>query len=286
MRIRTLLSLPLFLLFVPAGPAVADGKTVILHLPPASLANWYKPANKRQVWLHTMFRLRRAKQAVELYAGEKEPALLEKWAAKLVKDYRKIPEMVPEWSEEVDLSAAERLLSAVTGGDDKGVSVALEQMGRTCAGCHREYRATATALLRVPAFHEVKVRDGGSGESLSYHEAMERLSRSVNMIKISLSDERYQAAERAVEQFEAGLRDQGRSCIACHEEIVPRKRILGPETSQLLDDLKASVVSRDAKKSGRLLGKIGVNVCARCHAVHRTLAELIAALRPHKHGRH
>ena len=30
-----------------------------LVLPPESLAQWYKPANKRQVWLHTLFRLRR-----------------------------------------------------------------------------------------------------------------------------------------------------------------------------------------------------------------------------------
>ena len=87
--------------FVISGisPAYAGG-TVSLKKPPASLEEWYKPANKRQVWLHTMFRLRREMQAIAEYAKTIEPASSEqgannqvailKWIKRLDKDYNKI----------------------------------------------------------------------------------------------------------------------------------------------------------------------------------------------------
>ncbi len=47
-------------------------KAIIIKTPPAELAQWYKPENKRQVWLHNMFKLRREMQAVQFYATEKD----------------------------------------------------------------------------------------------------------------------------------------------------------------------------------------------------------------------
>ena len=50
------------------GSAGAQAEKALM-LPPTSLAQWYKPANKRQVWLHNMFKLRRELQAVVEYAS-------------------------------------------------------------------------------------------------------------------------------------------------------------------------------------------------------------------------
>ena len=63
----------LFYLFACAWiqPASADNR-VSIDTPPASLEKWYKPANKRQVWLHTMFRLRREMQAISEYAEQND----------------------------------------------------------------------------------------------------------------------------------------------------------------------------------------------------------------------
>lgn len=47
-----------------------------VKVPPSSLSQWYKPENKRQVWLHNMFKLRREMQAVEFYAQNQDPVLL------------------------------------------------------------------------------------------------------------------------------------------------------------------------------------------------------------------
>jgi hypothetical protein len=78
------------------APAFADDR-VGLDKPPASLEKWYKPANKRQVWLHTMFRLRREMQAIREYAEQDDQPGMKKWIARLDKDYNKIADMVPEW---------------------------------------------------------------------------------------------------------------------------------------------------------------------------------------------
>ena len=51
---------------------IAATPQVVLDKPPESLKQWYKPDNKRQVWLHTMFRLRREMQAINEYADQKD----------------------------------------------------------------------------------------------------------------------------------------------------------------------------------------------------------------------
>jgi len=53
-------------------------KVNIHKTPPASLAKWYMPENKRQEWLHNMFKVRREIQAVKLYSTSNEDELLGK----------------------------------------------------------------------------------------------------------------------------------------------------------------------------------------------------------------
>ena len=70
--------------------SIAQEQTITLKKPPDTLAKWYKPANKRQVWLHTMFRLRREILAMNDYSEKGQQAELEKWSQKFIKDYQSI----------------------------------------------------------------------------------------------------------------------------------------------------------------------------------------------------
>ena len=80
------------LLIVLAGGIVYIHKDRVSMIknPPASLAQWYKSDNKRQVWLHNMFKLRREMQAVRLYFDNNDAKHLEKWAPLLSEHYLKI----------------------------------------------------------------------------------------------------------------------------------------------------------------------------------------------------
>ena len=255
--------------------AVLAGSAGAGDLPelPLSLADWYKPRAERQVWLHLMFSLRRELQAVEEYAALGEADLTRKWTERLLRHYSEIADRVPEWSAELDEEAGGVLREATVVGDMAGVQRAAHRVRQSCDGCHREYRALAAARFRSPDFSGLRLTDA-KGSELTYAEAMEALSVELNRIKIASEDGRWDSAAVAHERLAAGLEQLGRGCSACHEDTAPHYRFLGAETRRTLGEIRDAVGARDAKSTGRLLGEAAVKVCARCHGVHRTLAEL------------
>jgi cytochrome c553 len=267
------------LLLLFALPHAWAEETKTIRIPPQSLAQWYKPANKRQVWLHTMFRLRREMQALNEYAAEGDAAGVKKWGQRLVDDYRKIPEMVPEWEDEVDLEWTTRLESAIQQADFETVARASKKLGNSCNSCHREYRPLVAALYRTPDYGKLTI-DWMDGNSLSFTDAMDQLSQLVNRIKIASEDGRQGKALKAVAQLKRGLDKLGASCEQCHRDPEPKARILGDHTQHTLNELATAIQKGETKTSGKLLGEAAVIACARCHGVHRTLGSLKTFLQP------
>ncbi len=239
---------------------------------PNSLGKWYKPENKRQVWLHTMFAMRRELQAVQEYSDQGDLEGVKKWADKLIKHYRSVPEMVPEWWDEVELETADDLEMAVAEGYLPRIESQTRKLARSCKGCHREYRVLAALRYRTAVFSTLQITD--AGEEVRFIEFKEELSRTLNRINISVEDGLWAKASTALDQFELKLESYGASCTSCHEDAQPRERILGDLTSAGLDKLRKAIVNQDPKDAGRSLGGVAVDVCARCHGVHRTLSEI------------
>ena len=253
--------------------AVSDEGRWLPSLPEQSLAQWYKPQNKRQVWLHTMFSLRRELQATEEYAASEDKDRLTQWAGRLVASYRKIPEMVPEWADEVDLELASQLEEAAVAGDFPGVTSATRRLGRTCESCHRENRVLVAARFRAPDFSPVRVTDS-EGRERSHADHMEALSLALNWVKIASEDGRWEAAKQANEELKRLLGSLGGTCSECHQDQQRQERILGTESLGVLEKLSASLADRQEGDTARYLGEAAVQICARCHGVHRTLSDL------------
>lgn len=240
-----------------------------LALPPASLAQWYKPANKRQVWLHTMFRLGMAMQAVKQYAAARDRDGTAKWAGILAEKYLKIAEMVPEWRDEVEEEAAIALTQTADSGDWAGLEKNLTRMGRTCRGCHSDFQVAAVALHRAPDFSRIEA--GGE----AFRGFMKVMKREMTDLKIAREDGRFPAAREAGKRLQERFRALGETCEKCHRDPAPRQRILGPETAGALADLIAGLKEpHDPKATGRLLGTVGYAVCGRCHGVHKNASAL------------
>ena len=248
--------------------ATALAATVPMELPPEGIADWYKPANKRQVWLHTMFGLRRELQAVEEYTAVGDYPAAVKWAEKFAKHYRAIGEMVPEWRSETDLEALDAMVTAVKGGDGETLHRAAKELKSTCKSCHGQYQAVTAALYRVPNYRDHRITLGG--ETLPYPKAMDRLSRLVNRVRIASIDGRPDDAMSNAHTLDTRLGELATSCNDCHQEEAPKARILGTGATPLIEALKTG----DIKKSGRALGTLAVEICARCHAIHRPQADL------------
>jgi len=241
---------------------IHQDRAIVLKKPPQSLAKWYKPENRRQVWLHTMFKLRREAQAIDLYAKAKDAANLQSWAAKLDKDYRKISEMVPEWESRVDLSALETLQKAATESNYAGVTQALQVLEKTCTSCHTDFRAVTATLYRAPDFSGILV---AGAPSLNEH--MKTLSQQVNRIKIAFVDERPEAALTALSELRTGMNSLGETCAGCHKKA--SQTYLSGKIPASLDTLEQSLISGTLKDKGRALGTLAVIACAQCHGTHR-----------------
>ncbi len=241
-------------------------------LPPKAIAQWYKPQNKRQVWLHNMFKLRRELQAVSEYLAIGNTELLQKWMGRFAKHYRQIGEMVPEWQDELELGWLSRLESAVVEGDAESAARAVKRLKRSCGGCHKEYQAVTALLYRTPDFSSIAVKtDVGK---VDYPQYMGQLSTLVNRIKIASEDLQKQVALESVQQLRSQLHELTPSCQQCHREDDPKpvERILGEDIKDALLRLEAHIEDGNVKQTGRALGGVAVSVCARCHSVHRTVS--------------
>ena len=277
---------PAFLLFylfacVWIQPASADNQ-VSIDTPPASLEKWYKPANKRQVWLHTMFRLRREMQAISEYAEQNDQPGMEKWIARLEKDYNKIVDMVPEWEKMTKPRLLSELEMFAEKGDTYRVGKTLKMIQRTCDDCHIDYQPLVTAMYRSPHYDDIKLKDL-DGNPQSFEDNMVDLSRSVNRILIALDDGHKAIALQTSQNLADQLHNLGDSCNSCHEDdAYPRERILGKVTQKHLQTLQQNINDGLVKDSQKLMGEIAVTVCARCHNTHRIVYDLRNALLPHE----
>ena len=266
------------------SPAYASGE-VSLKKPPASLEKWYKPANKRQVWLHTMFRLRREMQAIAEYAKQIEPAannqvVMQKWIKRLQQDYNKIADMVPEWENEIKPKLLPELEMFAEKGDMYRLGKTLKMIKRTCDDCHTYYQPLVAATYRSPHYDDIKLKDSYD-KTQSFKDSMELLSTSVNQILIALDDGDNPVALRAGKTLAGQLQDLGNSCSSCHkDDDYPRERILGTATRQRFEKLQINIKQGQVKDSQKLMGEIAVTVCARCHNTHRIVSDLRNALLP------
>ncbi|MCW8929885.1 MAG: hypothetical protein OQL19_06575 [Gammaproteobacteria bacterium] len=256
-----------------AEQAAAE-QTITLKKPPEILAKWYKPANKRQVWLHTMFRLRREILAMKDYSAKGQQTELEKWSQNFIKDYKSIAEMVPEWEKFLYLDKLNELDNAVKSQQYSSIPTILKKISKSCMRCHDDYQTVATLMFRSPDFNNKIISEGFSGEKISYDEIMKQMSDSVNRINIAIKDNYFETASDVIGPLEQQLDHLATSCGDCHQDDgVPVQRIMNA-SRELLPELAEQLELKDQKKSGGKLGEYAVKVCAKCHSIHRLSSDL------------
>ncbi len=263
MRWWLFFGLPILIVAAVVVVQMHDDHVIVAKKPPQSIAQWYKPKNKRQVWLHTMFELRREVLAMEIYALAEDSENLNKWAEKLDKDYRKIASMVPEWTPRLDLDALAAVQKGVGEKRYKDVVAALGGLNDSCRSCHADFRTVTAALYRAPDFSGLKVADG---KPLNEH--MTALSRHVNHIKIAFVDGRDTDALAAFADLKTGMTELGGTCVGCHKKL-GKKAYPDPVVFDAMAKLEESLRTGDKKAKGRSLGVVAVLACAQCHGTHR-----------------
>jgi cytochrome c556 len=268
----------LILLAIGGVVYIHQDRVVALKKPPASLAQWYKPENKRQVWLHTMFKLRREMLAVDIYAKSEDSKNLAKWAGKLATDYRKIGEMVPEWLNKLDLPTSDEIQNAVQENRFSDVVQGLKDLDKNCQSCHTDFRTVTATLYRAPDFAEMKI-----GGSVSMKSHMGALSKQVNRVMIAFIDGRNDAALSTYQSLKNEMNQLGGTCVSCHKkgsQTYPTEKI-----STAMTTLEQSLMTGSLKDKGRALGTLAVLACAECHGTHRLSYDMKTLLREQKNWR-
>ena len=266
MRWRYFIILQTIILLVAAGLVFKhQDKAKLIKTPPIELAKWYKPENKRQVWLHTMFKLRREMQAVEFYAQQQDAEHMQVWTKQLAEHYLKIADMVPAWQKKLTINTMEDLKFASEQQDFSSVLIKHKALQKSCDSCHDDYQAITALTYRTPDFSNIQITP-----ELSFVDHMDTLTRQVNQIKISAQDGNKALALSSL----AGLNDEmitlGETCVDCHKK--DRKPYPSEVMKQTLNSLKTSLESGTAKQQGRDLGTLAVLACARCHGTHRIVS--------------
>lgn len=237
-------------------------RVIVLKAPPASLAQWYKPDNERQVWLHTMFNLRREMQAARFYADSNDAEHLEKWVSGLSEHYLKIGEMVPEWQKYLDMDAINNLQKSTSSNNYQDVLDTLDELDESCDSCHRDYRTVTATTYRAPDFSSMRI-----SESTTLETHMQELIRQINQIKIASEDGKKDIALASLADLDKGMNTLGETCSECHKKDT---RVYPDDTiSKTTSNLAESLRTGTTKDQGRELGTLAVLACARCHGTHR-----------------
>lgn len=237
-------------------------KVILLKNPPASLAQWYKPENKRQVWLHTMFSLRREAQAARYYVEQDNFVLAEQWFGEFTKHYLSLGEMVPEWSKKLDKTTLKNLEQSLQVKNRPDFLAGLEVIQQNCGACHQDYQAVTALIFRSPDFTSLELEPGRS-----LHQSMALFAEQVNQVKILATDGDPQAARVKLDQLGQSIDSLGTLCQNCHQNA----DIHYPDSAitQSLDQLRQSLQSGDLNQQNRHLGTLAVVACAECHATHK-----------------
>ncbi len=239
-----------------------ENKVSLVKTPPEELAKWYKPENKRQVWLHNMFKLRREMQAVDFYAKQENSKHLAKWTEQLSKHYNKISDMVPNWQKKLDRQTIQALSNASAAKNYALIPLHLEKLQQNCDSCHSDYQAITALTYRAADFSSIKVN-----ENTSFNDHMNTLTKQVNQIKISADDGFTQQALSSLNQLNLSMNELGKSCINCHK--TDKKTYPSNLMATTLTSLETALISGTAKEQGQELGSLAVIACARCHGTHR-----------------
>jgi len=239
-----------------------EDKATIVKTPPKELVQWYKPENKRQVWLHNMFKLRREMQAVQFYAEKKDSKHLGEWALKLNEHYLKIGKMVPSWKKKLDVPTLLSMQDSVINEDYTGVLVGVDTLQKNCDSCHVDYQAITALTYRTPDFSTIEVEP-----LVPFNTHMQTLSKNVNQIKIASEDGMPELALSSLVDLKQGMNELGEVCTSCHKK--DRKAYPSEQMKETMLSLEQNLKTGLLKDQGRDLGTLAVLACARCHGTHR-----------------
>ena len=132
LRILLIAAAFIFIGILPVHP-----KDMIVKEPPKSLSKYYPPESKQPKWIQQMHKMSTHFGGIFVNLKEKDFENVDVHADKLVEEYKKTSEMVPEWEDYFDIKAVEAFAAAAKTHDIAKAGKASGGLGKTCGKCRR-----------------------------------------------------------------------------------------------------------------------------------------------------
>jgi hypothetical protein len=191
-------------------------KDMVVKEPPKSLSKYYPPESKQTKWIQQMHKMSTHFGVVFVDLKEKDYKNIDMHADKLVEEYKKTSEMVPEWKEYFDIKAAEAFAAAAKTQDIAKAGKASGGLGKTWGKCHAEQEVSVWAKFHWPSFHKIKVTDPVSEKEIEFDDYMGSISSSFKGVTVNFGGGQYDRAAKALKVFESRYMELKSTCSKCH----------------------------------------------------------------------
>jgi hypothetical protein len=249
-----------------------QAKDMIVKEPPKSLSKYYPPESKQPKWIQQMHKLSTHFGGVFVNLKEKDFENVDKHADKLVEEYKKTSEMVPEWEDYFDIKAAEAFAAAAKTHDIAKAGKASGGLGKTCGKCHAEQEVSVWTKFHWPSFHKIKVTDPVSEKEMGFDDYMGKISSSFKGVTVNFGEGQYGRSAKALKTFKTRYMELKSTCSKCHTTDDVKLFYVGKDANTAFAGLSKELNAANPNpgqfwKNIGLLGKTG---CKHCHLVHRT----------------
>ena len=269
-RIFQILLLCFTITFLALSPVQA--KDMVIKEPPKSLSKYYPPQSKEPKWIQQMHKMSTHFGGVFLNLKEKDFENVDMHADKLVEEYKKTSEMVPEWEEYFDIKAAENFAKAAKTHDIAKAGKASGVLGKTCGKCHAEQEVAVWTKFHWPNFHKVMVTDPITEKEMDFDDYMGAISSSFKGVTVNFGEGQYGRSAKALKGFKSRYMELKSICSKCHTTDDVKLFYVGKDANKAFEGLSKELNSEKPNpgkfwKNVGLLGKTG---CKHCHLTHRT----------------
>lgn len=265
----------IFLLFIAFTFTVilpTQAKDMIVKEPPESLSKFYPPQSKQSEWTQQMHKMSTHFGGVFVNLKEKDFENVDMHANKLVEEYKKTSEMVPEWKDYFDIKAAEAFAEAAKTHDIAKAGKASGGLGKTCGKCHAEQEVSVWTKFHWPDFHNIKVTDPISEKEMGFDDYMGIISSSFKGVTVNFSEKQYDRSAKALKIFRSQFMELKSTCSKCHTTDNVKLFYVGKDADTAFEGL-AKELNAEKPNAGQFwknIGLLGKTGCKQCHLTHRT----------------
>jgi hypothetical protein len=176
--------------------------------------------------------------------------------------------MVPEWTVDFPSKPVDDLGAALESGEPAQFMPAVERVGHVCHACHVTNMTRVQQKFHWGDFGDITLTDPVSKGDVSFPMFMKMLDGDLSGVQVDLAQGQVDKALEHAVGLAARYETLKEGCEACHDS--ERTYYVDSGVTGMIERLRALLGSADADLSSvpKLVQRIGMESCHKCHLVH------------------